>query len=107
MSQAIGQYSRLFTRNLYATIASRYSRDAFVFLDTRALGELSFWKDNMQRLNGQSMWFASSAVRITYSDASAYGYGGYVVEHADRLVHGMWSVDECCQSSTWREFGEC
>ncbi len=103
MSRAIGQYSRLFTRNLYAAIISRFSWDGFVMLDARALSELTFWRDNIQILNGQSMWFASSAVRIAYSDASGFGYGGYVVEHADKIVHGMWSIEECRRSSTWRE----
>ena len=33
-------------------------------LDGRAKSELEFWKANIHHLNGHSMWFASSAVRV-------------------------------------------
>ena len=45
----------------------------------------------------------SSAVRVAYSDASGIGFGGYVVEHADKVLHGSWTVSEQSRSSTWRE----
>ena len=44
-----------------------------------------------------------SAVRVAYSDASATGYGGYMVEHGNLVANGQWSPDEARQSSTWCE----
>ena len=74
-----------------------------MFLDVRSKAEVEFWKANIHHLNGHSMWFASSAVRIAYSDASGMGYGGFAVEHADKIVHGQWTLEEQYKSSTWRE----
>ena len=103
MARAVGSLARMFTRSLYAAIGSRMSWYAVVCLDARAKAEMEFWKANVHRLNGHAMWFASSAVRVAYSDASGIGFGGYAVEHADKVVHGSWTVSEQSRSSTWRE----
>ena len=103
MSRAIGYLVRLFTRHLYATVSRRFTWNSYVLLDVRAKAELEFWKANIHHLNGHSMWFASSAVRIAYSDASSLGYGGFAVEHAGKVVHGQWTLEEQFKSSTWRE----
>jgi len=39
--------------------------------------------------------------RFAYSDASATGYGGYIVEHGNLIANGQWSSEEASQSSTW------
>ena len=88
MSRAIGYLVRLFTRHLYATVSRRFTWNSYVFLNGRVKAELEFWKASIHHLNGHSIWFASSAVRVAYSDASGLGYGGVVVEHADKVVHG-------------------
>ena len=103
MSRAIGYIARLFTRHLHATVSRRFSWNSYVFWDVRSKAELEFWKANIHHLNGHSMWFASSAVRTAYSDASGLGYGGFAVEHADKIVHGQWTLEEQYKSSTWRE----
>ena len=36
-------------------------------------------------VNGQSMWFAASAVRVVYSDASGFAFGGYCLQRANKL----------------------
>ena len=59
-----------------------------VYLDQKACNELAFWRANIHMVNGQSMWFAASAVRVVYSDASGFAFGGYCVQHANKLVHG-------------------
>ena len=91
MSRAEGPLARMFTRYLYGVIDSRQAWNSWVDLDQKAYNELAFWKANIHMVNGQSMWFAASAVRIVYSDASGFAYGRYCVEHADKLVHGSWS----------------
>ena len=40
---------------------------------------------------------------MVYSDASDVGYGGYMVEHGNRVTNGQWSEREAQESSTWRE----
>ena len=54
-------------------------------------------------LNGRHIWPKQSAVRVVYSDASATGYSGYMVEHGNQVANGQWSPAEAEQSSTWRE----
>ena len=103
MSRAMGPLCRMFTRHLYSVVKSSLSWNAWVVLPQKAVDEPCFWKANIHLANGQCMWFASSAVRVGYSDASGIGYGGYCVEHADKIVHGLWSPEEMLQSSTWRE----
>ena len=62
--------------------------NSWVYLDQKACNELAFWRANIHMVNGQSMWFAASAVRVVYSDASGFAFGGYCVQHANKLVHG-------------------
>ena len=38
-----------------------------------------------------------------YTDASGFGYGGYIEEHKDHEAFGQWSCSEMKESSTWRE----
>ena len=103
MSRAVGPLARMFTRHLYAVVNSRQAWNSWVYLDQKACNELAFWRANIHMVNGQSMWFAASAVRVVYSDASGFAFGGYCVQHANKLVHGSWSPEECTKSSTWRE----
>ena len=50
------------------------------------------------------MWFKSSAVRVTYSDASDTGYDGYIVELGSQVAaQGVWSADLAKKSSTMRD----
>ena len=53
--------------------------------------------------NAQPIWHSSSAVRVVYSDAGDTGFGGYVAEHGQCVVHGQWTCEEASNSSTWRE----
>ena len=66
--------------------------------------ELVFRQNNVNKLNGQPIWFESGATRVVYSDASDSGYGGYSVKVGPQIAHGSWlSVHEAKLSSTWRE----
>ena len=44
----------------------------------QALGELTFWKENIRRLNGQSFMEQKVHDVEVFSDASFTGYGGFV-----------------------------
>ena len=65
--------------------------------------ELQFWLTELASFNGQNIWHSPAAVRVVYSDASHSGYGGYMVEHGCQVAHGLWTIEEALESSTWRE----
>ena len=68
-----------------------------------ALVEVQFWKQNIDRCNGQSVWFSASATRVVFSDVNSTGYGGYTVELGPEYSHSQWSADKIVLSSTWCE----
>ena len=61
-----------------------------VVVSEEARGELKFWFDNLEFLNGQNIWRSPSAVRLVYSDASDTGF----VEHGMHVAHGLWTPEE-------------
>ena len=105
MSMAItmGPIVRLRTRGMYALINRRKSWDGNLPICTEVQEEISFWLQNVERLNGRPFQWSPSATRVAYSDASSSGYGGYIVEIGPHHSHGQWSETEAKQSSTWRE----
>ena len=103
MSLAIGPVARLRTRALYSVINARSSWANKLFLTEDARSELYFWKECLPMYNGRAIWFESGATRVAYSDASATGYGGFIVEVGPSMSHGQWSSEEREMSSTWRE----
>ena len=42
----------------------------------------------------KAIWFESGATRVAYSDASATGYGGFIVRIGQSMSHGQWSSEE-------------
>ena len=72
-------------------------------LSSEAYQEINFWLSESTKFNGRHIWPKPSAVRVAYLDASATGYGGYIVEHGNLVANGQWSPDEAAQSSTWGE----
>ena len=103
MSCAVGNVTRLLTRNCYAAIEQRTSWDQLLFVSPEIRNELSFWQSNIDSINGKPMSPKSSAVGVVYSDASDTGFGGYFVQCGQDLVSGTWSDEEMRTSSTLRE----
>ena len=62
--------------------------------------EVKFWVCETTNFNGQHIQPRPSAVQLVYSDASSTGYGGYLVEHGNKIANGQWSESK---SSTWQE----
>ena len=83
-SLGLGPVTRLMTCSLYANLNCRTAWCQKLALDTEALQELEFRGQQLVNFNGQSIWPRPSAVRVAYSDASATGYGGYIVEHGNK-----------------------
>ena len=103
MSLALGLVTRLMTRSLYGVLNSKATWCQKLVLTPEALSEVKFWVGEITKFNGQHIWPRPSAVRLVYSDASSTGYGGYLVEHGNKIANGYWSESESMQSSTWRE----
>ncbi|CAC5379326.1 unnamed protein product [Mytilus coruscus] len=74
-----------------------------VFLNSKALDEIVFWKENVAILNGRDLSIVEQYSCIVYSDASGIGFGGYAVSISDTEVMGSWNSVESLKSSTWRE----
>ena len=103
MTLALGPVTRLMTRSLYALLDTRASCCDRLEITPEAKTELQFWKQGMERFNGQDIWHSPSALRVVDTDASDTGYGGYTVEHGCYIAHGQWTPSESKQSSKWHE----
>ena len=66
MSCAVGNVTRLLTRNCYAAIEQRTFWDQLLFVSPEFRNELSFWQSNIDSINGKSMSPKSSAVGVVY-----------------------------------------
>ena len=53
MSCAVGNVTRLLTRNCYAAIEQRTSWDQLLFVSPEIRNELSFWQSNIDSINGK------------------------------------------------------
>lgn len=103
MSCAVGNITRLLTRNCFAALEQRTSWDQPLDVSLEIRNELLFWQNNIDSINGKPMSPKSSAVGVVYSDASDTGFGGYFVQCGQDLVSGTWSEKEMHTSSTLRE----
>ena len=74
MACAVGNVTRLFTRNCYAAIECRSSWDQPLHVSPEVCYELSFWLNNIDSINVKVMSPKSSAVDVVYSDASDSGF---------------------------------
>ena len=91
------------TRSLYSMLSQRQCWSDLLKLNVEATAELQFWELSLQGYNSWPIWRQPGAVHVVYSDASDTGFGGYTVEHGDKVVHGHWDPMEAQQSSTWHE----
>jgi len=96
MSLEMGPVTWLMTHCLYSNLNRRTSWCQRLCLTGEALQELD---QQLANFNGQSIWPKPSTVRVAYSDTSASGYGGYIVEHGNLIANGQWSKEEASQSS--------
>ena len=103
MKYVIGNIIRLKTRYLYKCIDGRSSWDAHfnILYHREALGEIFFWKHNLERLNKRYIHSYFYPQEYVYSDASSTGLGA--VTSGEVQCHRNFSFDEQRKSSTWRE----
>ena len=103
MSLALGPVSSLMTRALYRAIESRSFWSDSIFLSESVTDELSFWSTNISLFNGSPFRFRLAPTIQVFSDASDFGFGGYIPGYANLCFHGAWNESEAKNSSTWRE----
>ena len=65
-SLAIGPIARLRTRHMYDSINHRWSWHDKLLLSDGARDELIFWREGVEKFNGQPIWFSSGATRVVY-----------------------------------------
>ena len=94
----------MWTRKLYGDIAKAVFWNQRISLSTEALTELDFWQQCFDQYNGQPIWPVSPLTSVvTYSDASALGWGGYSVNLNGVCAKGNFNEQEIGESSTFRE----
>ena len=104
MGIAIGPLTRLFTRHMYQFIESRHSWSQRKTVDEDTHRELQFWHDNIRIRNGFGIKKNHLTTKVIYSDASADGSGGYIVQRLDKMIaQGKFSNIKKYLSSTHRE----
>ena len=103
MRGAVGSLVLLRTKYAHMLIDTRISWESLVKVNVNVLDELVFWHSNLANLNGQLFTYTYSCTKIVYSDASDFGFGGYVEQMPGQEYSGYWSAVEAAKSSTWRE----
>ena len=104
MHLALGPIVRLFTRYIYQLIESRISWYHPITLSRGALDELKFWLKNINSKNGFSFKPHPTTSKMVFTDASNFGYGGFIAERLNKVICvGKFSKSEISTSSTARE----
>ncbi len=107
MTPSIGNVSRLLTRQLHVVINSRTAWDRKIYIgdDKMAVLEINFWLENVRKLSGIRAISLSRKPPETlgFSDASSVAGASYIMHSADKVSHKMWTEEEKCKSSTYRE----
>ena len=103
LREVFGPIVSLRTRFMYYCIDSRIDWFSKVMIDSLVVDELRFWFENAMALNEQKFVVSDTFSVMSYSDASATGFGGYIVDTKDSEVCGSWTAAEAIRSSTWRE----
>ena len=100
---AVGPVFRLLTRQMYFAIATRAYWDEKFLVSEPLQDELKFWRHNLIAFNGYSIRKNLSFDHVIFSDASSFGYGGYVDNSDLPDANGLWLEGENDDSSTFRE----
>ena len=93
LQYVFGNVVRMKTRDMYNCIITRASWNAPVLVSDAAIHEITFWKENVRKLNvpGRALNRDETCNVRVYCDASAVGYGGYL-EMID--VHTLYQESE-------------
>jgi hypothetical protein len=87
----IGNIARIMTRHCSMSVASAATWDSGFALDEFCRHEISFWKENIFRINERDCFRHSVPSKFIYSDASETGCGAVISLNGDIICHKMWS----------------
>ena len=107
LSPAIGNISRLMTRQIYRAInqCSNWDKHFSIAEEVDLLQEIKFWQHNVRNLDGSRHFNENCrtvAVKI-HSDASGYAIAGILDFKTPQICHRMLTEIEKESSSTFRE----
>ena len=103
LGNCVGNVTKLMSRDLFVVINSSTSWKAHVYLSVESIRELKFWKNNVAKLNGISLWpLSQKPSRIVYSDASNVVCGSFITIE-NKMFQQNWSDAEKRCSSIYRE----
>ncbi|CAC5402361.1 unnamed protein product [Mytilus coruscus] len=102
----MGNITSLMTRYLHWAIENRVKWDLKLILECPdcVFNELTFWLNNIKRLNRKHLAGYSFPHVLVYSDASNVAAGAYSIDIGSNIFHQMWTLQESLESSTWRDF---
>lgn len=103
MAIVIGPVAQIMTRYLSMDINMARTWNSYIKLSVESTSQLCFWENALTSLNKRHLSSSAVCTKIVYSDASCLAYAGYEVSTINGVSHGMWSPNEACRSSTWRE----
>ena len=104
MLLGVGPVARMRTRAMYSDIREASSWDQLIGLSSETSAEIEFWLTSFDKYNGFPIWPTSPVVDVlTFSDASDFAWGGYLVKLGKNIARGVFSEAEADSSSTWRE----
>ena len=102
----LGNIVRLKTRYLYKSISAQASLDSHfnVLYYHFVIGEIKYWKQNIQTLNKRPLIPDKLPITKVYSDTRNSGIGTcFEIKGKKYLIQKNFSATEKCRSSTWRE----
>ncbi len=102
MSPVVGNVTRLMTRNSQAVIAQANDENEIIVLNDQCHLELTFWSDNVSRLNTRYVFASQLINKIICSDASSVGSGA-IICYDNHTAHKNWTPEERSWSSSHRE----
>ena len=104
MQPALGKIVLLTTRCMYAFLAKQSTWYREGSLDQGSLEELEFWFKNIRNKNGYRIKADPQITRVIFTDASEFGFGGFLVTKiGQEVAKGTFSAAERQTSSTERE----
>lgn len=103
-SFSLGNICYIMSRYMHIAIAECLSWDQLILFNDNILQEIMFWLNNCRFLARVCHFVSDNPPeQILYTDASNTAGAGYSVRTFNSVVHYMWTPEQRCQSSTWRE----
>lgn len=104
LSPVVGNISRLTTRHCQIEIAEATHEDIKVRLDEHCISEITFWENNLPKLNMRKVFAADTCrvCKIVCCDTSAIGSEAIICNDT-HTAHKHLTEVEAKMSLTWRE----